>query len=172
MERSGRGGNRRRDRIGYVEPRECVVGALGTRSVFLGRSGSWGRDRCRRWERNRVAAVLGIGIGHHGHQKSQRAERLERRGPSRLWRDGGERHRRLARAGKLSFFWPARKLCHLGVDANPTAILDLAVRDLSLHAWDRYTRRCCDRVARVTRWQCLVPSAYALRAYPRLARRG
>ena len=42
-----------------------------------------------------------------------------------------------------------RVFCHLGVDANPTAILDLAVRDLSLHAWDRYTRRCCDRVAHV-----------------------
>jgi hypothetical protein len=37
----------------------------------------------------------------------------------------------------------------------------LAVRDLSLHPRDRYTRRCCDRMARVTRSQCLVPSAYA-----------
>ena len=50
--------------------------------------------------------------------------------------------------------------CHLGIDANPAAILDLAVRDLSLPARDRYTRRCCDRMARVTRSHCLVPSPH------------
>jgi hypothetical protein len=48
----------------------------------------------------------------------------------------------------------------LVVDAIPTAILDLALRNLSLLAWDRYTRRCCDRVARVTRSHGLVPSAH------------
>jgi undecaprenyl-diphosphatase len=55
-----------------------------------------------------------------------------------------------------------RVFCHLGVDANLAAILNLAVRDLSLHPRDRYTRRCCDRMARVTRSQCLVPSARSL----------
>ena len=43
-----------------------------------------------------------------------------------------------------------RIFCHLGIDAGSATILDLAIRNLSIHAWRRHSPRCCNRMARLT----------------------